>query len=1099
MEIKGFNFIQDKPILPGDEGYFSFYHEYFSPALKDMVLSDTCPHTIGLFSKWGSGKSSIIDQLSADIKTEKGTNVFVFDAWKYQEDSLRRTFLIKLEKFLVDNKYDVPSNILSSFYCKKTTSIATPSEVLDEKPLSKNFFYKIWYQYKSVIIFLVIPFLMGTAFYILGDFYPQNKFVSGAKSFLAYVNSLAWLGLIAGIFLKPIAEKFLEKITSKIFESTKTYTEIRTQIEEEDRLNSPEQFENVFNEMIKTVKDGKLVIVFDNIDRVQGDVALKILSTIKTFLDPIEKSKVIFIVPCDSDAINKQITAFYNNQKSNDFDESEYLKKLFNVILHTPEFIDADLQQYTTSLIQQTGDIKNIINKEDVVSVITKAFNTNPREVKQFINNLVSAVLVASKTTVADHILSEENIAYFTKVTILKQKFPEAYKKLKENWNEPEKIFDTENTDNKLRDFLTLTSPTTTDDAEPFIYFKTPAVENDLTDPKAIRKSLIEGNIEDFGKLVTVNISKKDKLVSYITLLLKNYKSQSRILLSIFKTQIQGFGNLKEDIKNKEYLEASAITTEAIWNNYLDLPADLIFALLQKIADKNKRIGILDRFVAVLANEEIKIDANKTYLLNLINEFISNFNLFTVEQKTKIVESLRQNFVGRIDVLMKFNTTEIQNKFVHPDTLRSIIQETITNENLKEYLPVINLYKEFIINSKLSSLLIQRLPQLMSLENAESPTTTERKINFYVGLHGILKDFGKKIKDMTPAVQLEIFNGLSTAYDQSISTDGLRTKVVNSLRWLETLSSDENTKTQVLNKIDSFILQSSKISLENVLNNWIAESKISFLEAHFNALKSRAMQDDGVLDLGYGLGNESQKLRLMLFAITSKSDHAIGFLGKLGEKIPDRQKIIDALLIKVQTLPIEQRVDVFNFLKGKIARNDDVNLKQMVIKQIFEYLKSNNQAMVQFGVTLLKEKFLSDSDEREIAKEMIDFYNNRNVLQTYDLPVIEHLAEIETKLQDVLKGKLVYLILSNISPDRGHSIQRPLIGCVSKMNADSDLYEKDYGDLVERLLTWSDSVEKDAVVNDVITMLKSTSGAKAKDYLKKIKHLIKTEINKENS
>lgn len=1099
MEIKGFNFIQDKPILPGDPGYFAFYHEYFSPALKDMVQSDTCPHTIGLFSKWGSGKSSIIDQLTVDIKTEKGTNVFVFDAWKYQEDSLRRTFLIKLEKFLIDNNYDVPKDILQSFYRKKTATVATTQEITDKKEVANtNFFCKIWNQYKLVIIFLLIPFLLGVVFYVLGDYYPQNKFVNGVKSFLSYVNSLAWLGLIAGIFLKPIAEKALEKITSKIFESTKTYTEIRTQVEEEDRLNSPEQFENVFNEMIKTVKEGKLVIVFDNIDRVQGDIALKILSTIKTFLDPIEKSKVIFIVPCDSDAINKQIVAFYNNQKSEDFDESEYLKKLFNVIIHTPEFIDADLQQYTTSLIEQTGDIKNIINKEDVVSVITKAFNSNPREVKQFINNLVSAVLVASKTTVADHILSEENIAYFTKVTILKQKFPEAYKKLKENWNEPEKIVDLKSGDSKLRDFLTLTSPTTTDDAEPFIYFKTPAIERDLTDPKNIRKSLIDGNVEEFGKLAVAE-TKKDKLVNYITLLLKNYKSQPRILLSIFKTQIQGFGNLNEEIKNKDYLEMSVTTAEIIWNNYLELPTDLIFRLLQKVSDKTKKAGILDRFVAVLANEEIKTDVNKDYLLNLIDEFIKNFSLFTIEQKLKIVEAIRQNLVGRNDVLLKFANLENQKNFIHPDTLRNIIQENITSENIKEYLPVINSYKEFIINHDLSILLVQKFPQLISSKNAKIPTTTDPKIVFYRDLLTLFKDFGKKIKEMVPASQLEIFTGLSTAYDQSGPTDALRTNVVNGLRWLETFVSDTNTKTQIQGKIDGFILQASKSVLENVLSYWATESKVSFLEAHFKAIKSRVVQEDGVLDLSYELGSDEQKLKLMQHIITTKTDHGIGFLNKLGDKIPERQKIIEALLIKIKTLPIEQRVDTLNFLKGKIARNDDVNLKQDAIKQISEYLKSNNQTMIQFGVTLLKEKFLSDTDEREIAKDMIDFYNGRTVLQHYDLPVIEHLAEIEAKLQDVLKGKLVYLILSNISSDRDNAIQKPLINYIVKMNADSDLYEKDYIDLVERLLTWTDSAQKDVVVKDVVEMLKAISGTKAKEYLKKINHLIKVEPPKETA
>ncbi|MFM2424282.1 MAG: hypothetical protein RLZZ70_673, partial [Candidatus Parcubacteria bacterium] len=122
MEIKKFNFIKDEPILVGSPGYFDFYHKSFSPALKDMVLSESCPHTIGLFSKWGTGKSSIIDQLKQDLKDQKDTHVLVFDAWKYQEDSLRRTFLIYLERFLKEKECDVPANLIDGFYKTRTNS-----------------------------------------------------------------------------------------------------------------------------------------------------------------------------------------------------------------------------------------------------------------------------------------------------------------------------------------------------------------------------------------------------------------------------------------------------------------------------------------------------------------------------------------------------------------------------------------------------------------------------------------------------------------------------------------------------------------------------------------------------------------------------------------------------------------------------------------------------------------------------------------------------------------------------------------------------------------------------------------------------------------
>lgn len=1094
MEIKKFSFIKDEPLMPGKPGYFDFYHKSFSPALRDMVLSDSCPHTIGLFSKWGTGKSSIIDQLEQDLKNESNMYVLIFDAWKYQEDSLRRTFLIKLEKFIRDKGYSVPENILSAFYKRKMLSVATNKEV-PEETTKKTFFsrvVKIWRQYMPVIIFLVVPFLLGATFYVLADYYPENLFIKAIKNFLDTINNTAWLAAIAGIFLAPIAAKILEKITSRILESTKTYTEIRTQVEDEDRLNSPEQFETVFTDLINCIENGKLVIVFDNIDRVQGDVALKILSTIKTFLE-VGKQKVIFLVPCDAGAINKQIKSFYINQASDndDFDEAEYLKKLFNVVLYTPEFIDEDLYEYTNNLMDQTGeDMKKIIKNDVVLSIITKAFKNNPREVKQFINNLVSAVLVASKTEVAEEILSPINIGYFTKVTILKQKFPKAYQRLKENWNDPEKILDTAS-DQKLRDFLTLTSTTSTDDAESFVYFKKPQIELSLKDAKGIRKTLVEGNTEEFEKLALVETDKV-KLVQYIARLLRKYKGQARILLLIFKTQIQGFSNLKESANNTSaYFDASISAIGIIWNDYLELPTSAIFELLPKL-DINERNAVADRYISVLATEEIKIEANKAFLHNLIDEFIKYFDFFSPVQRQMIMEAIRQNLGGRNDILVKFNTLEKQKNFIAPEIFRRIIQDNITNQAIDSFMEILTSYKQFIVDNGLVQYLLQRIPQFMSVQNAETATTNSAKIKFYSNINILLAGFKNHIKDIQDNDQKEIFNNLQNAYNQSNPSDTLQPKIAITLRWMEAFTADDTVKDQCKVLIDNFVRLSSKDTLGKVFAYWKETSRPNFIRDHFDSIKKRSIQDDGVLELCYQNSNEQQKFALIQHLIINKSDHGIPFLSTLQEKFPSRQKVIEALLSKSQSLTIEQRLDIFRFLQGKIAKNDDVNLKQLAIKQFYDYLKSDDLAKVQFGASLIKEPFLSDTDEREIAKTMFEFYNSRSPsqLQHTDLPVIEHLVSIESKLQGPLKEKLVFLILSNINHDRQFEIQKPLISLIEKIKPHSDAYEKDYSDLIQRIIVWPEGDQKKQIVKGITELLKLIPGSKAKEYIAELKPLI---------
>ncbi|WP_456406933.1 KAP family P-loop NTPase fold protein, partial [Caldithrix abyssi] len=115
MDIK-INYIPDKEIniekndLLGAKPYVI--------TLSEILKQVETPFTIGLFGGWGVGKSSIIKTLDEKFNNDKNSDitVFVYDAWKYSNDSFRRTFLISfLEFFNLKTK-----EIKSRFYTKKT-------------------------------------------------------------------------------------------------------------------------------------------------------------------------------------------------------------------------------------------------------------------------------------------------------------------------------------------------------------------------------------------------------------------------------------------------------------------------------------------------------------------------------------------------------------------------------------------------------------------------------------------------------------------------------------------------------------------------------------------------------------------------------------------------------------------------------------------------------------------------------------------------------------------------------------------------------------------------------------------------------------------
>ena len=475
-----FKFLKDVP-LGNEGGVFEFYHKKVAPALQEILENESCVHTIGLFSRWGTGKSTIIEMIRSELKQP----MFVFDAWKYQDDSLRRIFLIKLVEFLNKEGEQIDPAILDPL--SKATETRGEVEVVSGESKRKTFKEKFFSFLKTNWLLVIAVGLLLVWVSLESLFSDENLVIQTIKNSAAVVSSFSLLGVL----LLPIFDKIWQRSVDKFLSSLGPLSTIKTKVEKEEQLNSPEQFEILFQNIVGKINK-RVVIVFDNIDRVQGDTAIKILSTIKTFLDPKNIAGLTFIVPCDSEAINNQIKSFYQT-KDNDFDPSEYLRKLFNVIIWMPEFIEADLHAFIEKVVEDTGEIKELLRQEDVVFIIGSAFSNNPREIKQFINNLISALVLASKTEVWDRI--KNNVPYLAKVLVLKQKYPKAYRKLKDEWFEPENIL-RDDDENELRDFMINTSRITVDNAEPFIYFKEPTISNQLANSGGLTIALVEGNNE---------------------------------------------------------------------------------------------------------------------------------------------------------------------------------------------------------------------------------------------------------------------------------------------------------------------------------------------------------------------------------------------------------------------------------------------------------------------------------------------------------------------------------------------------------------------------------------------------------------------------
>ena len=86
-------FLEDKEI--DLEQHDLLNTKQYANSLIETIKHAPRRYTIGLFGEWGSGKSSIIKTAQMKLESEKENKVkfITYDAWKYANDSFRRTFL----------------------------------------------------------------------------------------------------------------------------------------------------------------------------------------------------------------------------------------------------------------------------------------------------------------------------------------------------------------------------------------------------------------------------------------------------------------------------------------------------------------------------------------------------------------------------------------------------------------------------------------------------------------------------------------------------------------------------------------------------------------------------------------------------------------------------------------------------------------------------------------------------------------------------------------------------------------------------------------------------------------------------------------------
>nr|WP_276976757.1 P-loop NTPase fold protein [Ferrimicrobium acidiphilum] len=380
-------------LLPDHPESTDFFgaHTAIAKTLADMVLSENEGRCVAIEGAWGSGKSTVIDLLNKHLNGR--ADLFVFDTWSNQGDPLRYSFMTEFASWVMKN------NIrgLTSDAQKWLTSInntARQTSTEESSPVTPKST-----EAQILIAALLVGLPVGLA--LASDIWSTLLSAVTAKFLyffalflvLAPVLCLGWLYWTKKFDLFKEILEALERAGDYAKRITVRHGPLATSLE----------FARQINEMCESLcqsdSERKLLVIFDNIDRVAESNSAKAWSFLSAFLDVVhDKAKhyannIWVFVPVDLDSVPIPVTGTAHD-KVNGL-KRQFIEKTFQVTVVVPPPLSVAAERYFKTeyerAFSQTDAQRDWYECYTVLREMRGADESfTPRALKRFINDLVA-------------------------------------------------------------------------------------------------------------------------------------------------------------------------------------------------------------------------------------------------------------------------------------------------------------------------------------------------------------------------------------------------------------------------------------------------------------------------------------------------------------------------------------------------------------------------------------------------------------------------------------------------------------------------------------------------------------------------------------
>jgi hypothetical protein len=348
---------------------------------------------IALTGPWGSGKSSVILQLEEQLKESRSqggprVDVFLFDAWIHQGDPLRRCFLERLIEFACEPGTDWEEEWKRDLDVNTGRREITTAK--QKKPASTL----------AVMVAISLLVCIPVAGAILGRYdAAKSNFWTNPFS----VGAVVLYAIPAVLLIYALWKEGLGGMAASVIRDLRQDTETETV---RTREASSTDFRRLFEKVAGRILNDwnrRLVIVIDNLDRVDAASAVNMWTTMRAFFDfgaAEWNQRVWLIVPFDRSALGKlwktEAAAGDKNGAMTDLSGS-FLEKTFQIVFHLSPPVMTQLQVYFEEQMHKAfddGEVKDHLESVYRIHNLLGPATPSPRQVKSFLNRLRAQTLL---------------------------------------------------------------------------------------------------------------------------------------------------------------------------------------------------------------------------------------------------------------------------------------------------------------------------------------------------------------------------------------------------------------------------------------------------------------------------------------------------------------------------------------------------------------------------------------------------------------------------------------------------------------------------------------------------------------------------------